>query len=65
MPFEGFYSIVLPWYGCKGITPLEMCGIHRFQNGRFSRMSVSETVKTFIILPTMVDLRSSNDHRNV
>ena len=49
MPYEGFLSIVVPFYGVDGILPLTQCGVHRFQNGGFYRLSDSEIEEGFTI----------------
>jgi proteasome lid subunit RPN8/RPN11 len=50
MPYEGFLSIVVPFYGVDGILPLTQCGVHRFQNGGFYRLSESEIDEGFSII---------------
>lgn len=49
MPYEGFLSIVVPFYGADGIVPLVQCGVHRFQNGSFYRLTESEIDGGFTI----------------
>lgn len=58
MPYEGFLSIVLPWYGQKGAIPLTKCGIHRYSMGRFVQLSREEIREQFLILPGKIDLRN-------
>lgn len=50
MPFENFLSIVVPHYGRKGVLPLTQCGIHRFRDGSFIRLSKQEVEETFSIV---------------
>lgn len=50
MPYEGFLSIVVPFYGADGILPLKQCGVHRFQNGRFYRLTEGEIHEGFTIV---------------
>lgn len=57
MPYDGFYSIILPWYGQRGMLPLETCGIHRFEDGFFPRLANDELQEKFTVVPTAVDLR--------
>src|SRR5579872_1959831 len=57
MPYEGFLSIVVPHYGTRGIWPLSRCGVHRFESGRFRRLSAEEVNNTFRVIPTSIDLR--------
>ena len=57
MPYEGFYSVVVPWYGSRGLLPLTTCGIHRYEGGSFVRLSDDEIEDRFVLLPTGVDLR--------
>jgi len=57
MPYEGFYSLVLPRYGCQGMLPLSKCGVHRYQGCRFVRLTSEEIEERFVIVPTSADLR--------
>lgn len=57
MPYEGFYSVVVPWYGSQGLLPLATCGIHQYRKGGFIRLSNTEIEKRFVLLPTSADLR--------
>jgi len=60
MPFEGFYSIVLPEYGRMGMLPLEKCGVHRFQSSRFVQLSADEISYAFSVVPEKIDLRGKH-----
>lgn len=60
MPYSGFYSVVVPCYGRKGLAPLSCCGIHRFENGEFVRLSDEDIERQFVLLPVTVDLRARN-----
>lgn len=57
MPYENFLSIVVPSYAEFGILPLERCGVHRFQNNRFVRLSETEINSTLTIVPSTFNLR--------
>jgi hypothetical protein len=57
MPYDGFYSIILPWYGRRGMLPLETCGIHRFEAGQFVRLNSDEVKQRFTVVPNSIDLR--------
>jgi hypothetical protein len=57
MPYEGFFSVVVPWYGSQGLLPLTTCGIHRYEGGGFVRLSDNEIRERFVLLPASVDLR--------
>lgn len=57
MPYEGFYSVVVPWYGSQGLLPLTSCGIHQYLDGSFVRLSNTEIENRFVLLPTSADLR--------
>ncbi len=57
MPYDGFLSVILPWYGLRGMLPLEKCGIHRFENGRFVALDAPEVIERFVVVPSSVDLR--------
>jgi hypothetical protein len=57
MPYTGFYSVILPFYGREGMLPLSKCGIHRFEDDGFSQLTTVEIERDFIVVPTAVDLR--------
>lgn len=57
MPYEGFLSIVVPHYGRRAIWPLAHCGVHRFESGKFRRLSADEVTKTFQLISSFIDLR--------
>lgn len=61
MPYEGFFSIVVPNYGYDGMWPLTQCGIHRFTSNRFRRLSKDEVEKAFRVTPGVLDLRTHHD----
>lgn len=46
---NGLLSLVVPHYGKKGMTPLSKCGVHRFWDGRFTRLSNKYIRKHFIV----------------
>ena len=60
MPYDGFYSIILPWYGRRGMTSLENCGVHQFKKGGFSCLEPEEVKRRFIVVPSSIDLRKVN-----
>jgi hypothetical protein len=51
MPYESFLSIVVPNYGRRGLD-LAACGVHRFEGGRFRRLSATEVNAIFTVAPT-------------
>lgn len=57
MPYEGFYSVVVPWYGRHGLLPLTRCGVHRFHRGAFMQLTYDQIERQFLILPGRLDLR--------
>ena len=57
MPFEGFVSVVVPNYGRSAIWPLCRCGVHRFEGGKFRRLSLDEVDQMFHVVPFLVDMR--------
>lgn len=57
MPYEGFYSLVPPRYGCERMLPLSKCGVHCYEHGRFVRLGPEEIEERFVVVPTFVDLR--------
>jgi hypothetical protein len=46
---EGLVSIVVPSFGENGMSPLFMCGIHRFSNGKFIRLNNKYIKKHFLV----------------
>ena len=58
---EGLVSIVVPNYCLRGMMPLHECGVHRYQAGRFIRLSDNYLKKQFKIqkngISDFVDLR--------
>lgn len=45
--FEGLLSFVVPNYCKVGMLPLEKCGVHRYENGDFIRLSKEYVKKHF------------------
>jgi len=60
MPYEGFYSVILPGYGLRGMLPIETCGFHRFEHGRFVYIEAGEVKKHFVVVPSSVDFRRTD-----
>ena len=61
MPYENFLSIVVPHYGQSGIGDLQTSGVHRFEGGRFSRLTPVQVAATIISVPAAEDFRGP-DH---
>jgi proteasome lid subunit RPN8/RPN11 len=57
MPYEGFLSIIVPNYGCREMWPLTQCGVHRFESGRFRRLSSGDVEAMFRLVHSLIDLR--------
>jgi proteasome lid subunit RPN8/RPN11 len=57
MPYDGFYSLVVPNYASIGMQPLTICGIHVFEQSRFRRLKDSEVAKRFRVVDHLADLR--------
>lgn len=47
---EGLVSIVVPLFGSRGMTPLTVCGIHRFIDGKFPRLANKYIKRHFDII---------------
>lgn len=60
MPYRGFYSIVLPHYGRRGMVPLGQCGFHRYDGQRFGQLRLDEVESHFFLTETSIDLRSGS-----
>ncbi|MFN8592029.1 MAG: hypothetical protein U0031_11275 [Thermomicrobiales bacterium] len=59
MPYAGFYSIVVPIYGQRGLLPLSRCGVHRYDGDRFVQLSAGEVAGQIILVPPAMDLRTA------
>lgn len=57
MPYEGFFSIVVPHYARCGMRPLTICGVHVFIQSRFRRLDKSDIESHFHIVDEYADLR--------
>lgn len=61
LPFDGYYSVVVPEYAQYGMNPLSNCGIHRYeeQNDEFRLLKNIEVDDTFSVLtaPVNIDTR--------
>jgi proteasome lid subunit RPN8/RPN11 len=55
MPYENFLSVVVPQYGNTTLWPLDHCGVHRFEQGRFRRLTTREVTATFRLIPVRLD----------
>ncbi len=49
-------SWVVPYYGRHGMRPLDRCGVHRYESGRFRRMQPQEIDAEICIVPTSRNL---------
>jgi hypothetical protein len=57
MPYEGFYSLVIPGYGTRPLWPLTTAGVYVYLRGRFVRLRATDIQNVFRLLPALVDLR--------
>jgi proteasome lid subunit RPN8/RPN11 len=63
---KGLVSIVVPNYGKNGMFPLTTCGVHRFKDEHFIRLSKKYIQQHFKIIKcdaTLIDLRDKSDSR--
>ncbi|MEO9475098.1 MAG: hypothetical protein ABJ004_12395 [Cyclobacteriaceae bacterium] len=63
---NGLISLVVPRYCRNGMLPISRSGIHRFQNGRFIRLSNKYVNRHFKIIEgtgEIIDLRNKSDLR--
>jgi len=51
MPYENYLSIVVPNFATRGMLPLTSCGVHRFNEGRFKRLTRKDVVNLLHIIP--------------
>jgi len=63
---SGLISIVVPLYCKEGMIPISKCGVHRFENNNFIRLSDSHVNKYFMVIKeksSLFDLRNKNNYR--
>lgn len=51
MPRENSMSLVVPHFGREGMRPLDRCGVHRYEAGRFRRLDAEEIESDLCIVP--------------
>jgi hypothetical protein len=51
---EGFWSIVVPEYGIKGMKPFARCGFHRFTRGEFRLLTEEAVSHRITVIPDSV-----------
>ena len=56
MPKENMVSIVVPQYARRGMRALDLCGVHRYESGRFRRLRPAEIDADVCIIPTSRNL---------
>ena len=56
MPKENSMSVVVPHYGRQGMRPLDLCGVHRYESGRFRRLEPTEIEAEVCFVPTSRNL---------
>jgi hypothetical protein len=56
MPVENSLSLVVPFYGRRGMHPLASCGVHRYESGGYRRLTDAEIDITFCTIRSMADL---------
>lgn len=56
MPVENSLSLVVPFYGRRGMLPLTSCGVHRYESGGYRRLTDAEIDSTFCTICSMADL---------
>jgi hypothetical protein len=61
---EGLLSIVVPNYGRTGMLPLRCCGVHRYQNSNFVRLSDAYINKHFTSITIPVEKIILKDARH-
>jgi hypothetical protein len=57
MPYRGFFSVVLPHYGRRGVEFLAHCGFHRFDGEMFHQLDPTEVARRIVLVDEFVDLR--------
>ncbi len=53
--FPGLYSIVVPQFGRRGLLPLNQCGVHRYADGRFLRLTDEQIANDIRVIPDVLD----------
>ena len=57
MPFDGFFSIVVPHYGTTGIWPISKCGIYYFSDSSFRKATDIFIEQNISLIPSNGNLR--------
>lgn len=61
MPFENFISIVVPNHGHDGIGDFQLSGVHRYDKGRFVRLTGQQVAALVSVIPTAASFRETSD----
>ncbi|WNQ09646.1 Mov34/MPN/PAD-1 family protein [Paenibacillus aurantius] len=61
MPYDGYFSVVVPFYARKAMSPLTMCGFHMYHRGKFHVMPDNWTMQNVKMIPGYVDLRGNKN----
>jgi hypothetical protein len=56
--FEGYWSIVVPTFARKGMTPIESCGVHVYRRHAFRRLTSAAIAARVHLVPHCIDLRA-------
>jgi hypothetical protein len=56
-PYENLLSLVIADYCRSGLLPLTDCGVHRFEQSAFRRLTAQEITALFQIVPVKLNLR--------
>jgi len=56
--FDGFWSIVVPTFARKGMTPIESCGVHVYRRRAFRRLTSAAIAARVHLVPHSIDLRA-------
>lgn len=64
MPYDGYFSVVVPYYARKAMNPIAMCGFHMYNLGQFHFLSDNWTMQNVKVIPGYVDLRGDNNGIN-
>lgn len=57
--FPGYWSLVVPSFARGGMRPLEVCGVHLYEEGKFARLTTKAVQARVRLVPASMDLRGT------
>jgi proteasome lid subunit RPN8/RPN11 len=61
LPFQGYYSIVVPDYAEDGIRPFTNCGVHVYRDGQFDELDRNTVKRKLRVVPSKPSYLDTRD----